>query len=178
MGGWNAYLDRGEKLIWEGAPLPGMRFKPSDIFISLFGTFFFAFALFWTGMAMAVPSNMGGFDLLFPFFGLPFMVVGAYMMFGRFFWEAYVRGKTRYALTSKRAIVAQSAWRRTLKSYPIDADTRIEFQPGDAATLYFAQETKRGRKGATYTVKHGFEYIRNGDEVYRMMRQIQQRETS
>ena len=35
--GWDAYLDRGEKLLWEGAPRAGLRFRASDIFLSGFG---------------------------------------------------------------------------------------------------------------------------------------------
>jgi len=175
-GGWDTYLDRGEKLLWEGAPKPGLRFKPSDLILSVSGGFFFAFSVFWISMASTMPSGMVGFDLLFPLFGVPFVAVGAYLMVGRFFWEAHVRSKTRYALTTKRGIIARSAWGRTLKSYPIDDDTRIEFLPGETATLYFAREEKRGSKGARYTVQHGFEYIADGDEVYRLMRRIQQGE--
>ncbi len=177
-GGWDAYLDRGEKLLWEGAPLPGLRFKPSDIFISLFGAFFFGFAVFWISMASSMTSGMGGFEILFPLFGLPFVAVGAYLMIGRFFWEAFVRTKTRYALTNKRGIVAKSAWGRSLKSWSITRNTEIEYLPGPAATLYFAKEEKRGSKGSRYTVKKGFEYIPDGDAVYRLMRQVQQGEVS
>jgi hypothetical protein len=177
-GGWHIYLDRGEKLLWEGAPLPGLRFKPSDLFLSIFGAFFFGFAVFWIGMASSMGGGMSGFEMIFPLFGLPFVAVGAYLMIGRYFWEAHVRTKTRYALTNKRAIVAKSAWGRSLKSWPINSSTQIEYQPGSAATLYFAKEEKRGSKGSRYTVKKGFQYIPDGDAVYRLMRQVQQGEVS
>ncbi|MEM0988588.1 MAG: aspartate carbamoyltransferase catalytic subunit [Pseudomonadota bacterium] len=177
--GWDPYLDPGEKVLWEGAPEPGLRFKLSDIPLSLFGCLFGGFAIFWIAMATSMSGGItrGPGAIIttgFPLFGLPFLAVGAYFAFGRFFWAAYVRGKTRYALTNKRGIIASSAISRKLTSYPIDADTAIEFQPGAAATLYFAAEEKRGNKGRRYTVKHGFEYIRGGDEVYRLMRQVQQ----
>jgi hypothetical protein len=170
-------LDRGEKLLWEGAPRAGLRFRGSDIFLSLFGCFFFAFAVFWMYMASGAMGAPGGIGLVFPLFGLPFVAVGFYLMVGRFFWDSFVRSKTRYALTNKRAIVASSAWGRKLRSWPIHAGTRLEFEPGDEATIWFAEEVKRGSKGRTYTTKHGFEYVEGGDELYRLMRRVQQGES-
>lgn len=174
--GWDHYLDRGERLLWEGAPAAGIRVRASDIPISLFGLFFFGFAVFWIYMASDAASIPGGFGYIFPLFGTPFLLVGAYLLFGRFFWNSYVRSRTRYALTDKRAMSASSAWGRKLKSWPINSNTRIEFEPGDLATIWFAEEIKRGSKGRTYTTKHGFEYIEGGDEVYRTMRKVQQGE--
>lgn len=177
--GWAPYLDRGEKLIWEGNPAAGLRFRASDIVQSVFGLFFLGFSLFWVYMASSITRDApgpAGFGLIFPLFGLPFVAVGAYLVFGRFFWRSYVRGRTRYALTDKRAIIATNAFGRKLKSYPITADTRLEFEPGPEATIWFAEEMRRGNKGRRYTVKKGFEYIHDGDEVYRLMRRVQQGE--
>ena len=174
--GWDTYLDRGEKLLWEGAPRAGLRFRGSDIFLSLFGSFFFLFAVFWMYMASGAMDAPGGIGIVFPLFGLPFVAVGFYLMVGRFFWDSFARSRTRYALTNKRAIVATSAVGRKLKSWPILSGTRLEYEPGDEATIWFAEEVKRGSKGRTYTTKHGFEYIEGGDEVYRLMRRVQQGE--
>lgn len=175
--GWGPYLDRGEKLVWEGAPAGGIRIRPSDLFQSLFGLFFLGFSVFWVYMAATMGGGAPGpFGVIFPLFGLPFVAVGIYLVAGRFFWKAYVRGRTRYALTDKRAIVATNAFKRTLKSYPINAGTKIEIEPGPETTIWFAEEERRGQKGRRYTVKKGFEYIADGEEVYRMMRRMQQGE--
>ena len=173
-GGWAPYLDPGEELLWEGRPNTGLRFKASDIFLSLFGVVFGGFALFWIFMAASIGSGApGAISTAFPLFGLPFLVIGAYLAVGRYFWDSYVRGKTVYALTSKRGIIARSAFGRSLKSYPIRRSTEIEYQPGEEATIYFGKDEKRGKNG-TYTVKRGFEYFEGGDKVYRLMRAIQQ----
>ena len=155
-------------------PPSAPRFKPSDIFISLFGVAFFAFAVFWIWMASTIGADApGAISTVFPLFGLPFVLVGAYMMAGRFFWDSYVRSKTRYALTNRRGIIARSALGRSLKSYPVEHKTRIDYRPGPEATILFAEEERRGKNGR-YTVKRGFEYIPDGDDVYRLMRAIQQ----
>ena len=177
--GWGPYLDRGERILWEGAPVRGIRVRGADIGKSLFGLFFFSFAVFWVYMASSMSRGgpgPAGFGLIFPLFGLPFVAVGAYLLFGQYFWKAYVRSRTRYALTDKRAIVATNALGRKLKSYPIGEGTRLEYEPGQEATIWFAEEERRGQKGRRYTVKHGFEYVEDGDELYRLMRRVQQGE--
>lgn len=173
-GGWAPYLDPDETLLWDGAPVPGLRFRITDLAKSVFGAFFFGFAIFWMWGA----SGFGKFDapgpfMLFPLFGLPFVAVGGYLMFGHYFWSAWVRGRTRYALTDRRAFIAKRGLRRSLKSYPIHADTQIDYEPGPEATIWLAQETRRGNKGRSYTVKKGFEFIADGDAVYRIVRDIQ-----
>ncbi|MEM9139721.1 MAG: aspartate carbamoyltransferase catalytic subunit [Pseudomonadota bacterium] len=180
---WERYLDRDEKLVWEGEPSAGIRVRGADILQSVFGLFFGGFAIFWVTMASGMSAGRsfqsGGIDMfatVFPLFGVPFILVGAYMVFGQYLWKAYVRGRTRYALTNKRAIIAKSALGRSLKSWPIDGTTRLELQPGREATIWFAEEQRRGSKGRRYSVKKGFEYIPDGEEVYRLMRRIQQGE--
>ncbi len=172
-GGWAPYLDPDERLLWEGTPRAGLRFKASDAFLSFFGAVFFGFSAFWIAMAGWLSGDDGAMGILFPLFGLPFLLVGAYLMAGRFFWDSYARSRTRYALTSKRGIIAKEALGRSLKSYPIRDDTEIDYQPGPEAIIYFGKQVRRGKNG-TYVTNHGFEYIQGGDEVYRLIRAVQQ----
>ena len=46
----------------------------------------------------------------------------------------------------------------------------------EEATIWFAEEERRTNKGRRYTVKHGFEYIPDGDKVYRLIRDVQHRD--
>ena len=77
--------------MWQGEPAGGLRFRASDIFTSLFGLAFFSFAIFWITMASSMTSRRSfnsfssGPDLVFqffPLFGIPFVLVGAYLLFG------------------------------------------------------------------------------------------------
>ncbi len=175
-GGWAPYLDEGEKLLWTGQPEPGLRFRGANVVKSVFGLFFLGFSVFWVVMAMTITGAgagaFGTMGLVFPLFGLPFVAVGLYLVVGHFFWEAYVRKHTRYALTGKRAFIATAVFGRKLKSYPVTKSMPLEFEPGPPDTIWFAEEDRRGSKGRRYTVKRGFEMIADGDEVYRLIRRI------
>ena len=169
--GWVPYLDPDEEILWTGQPLPGLSFKPSDILLSGFGLFFFSFAVFWTFMASGAGAAGGIIGYVFPLFGIPFILVGGYLLFGRFFWEAYVRSKTRYALTNRRAIIAKSALNRSMTSHPITATSEIEIVVGPPDTVNFATRFVRSKNGG-HDVPVGFERIEEGMTVYNILRQI------
>lgn len=173
---WEAYLDPGERLLWEGEPAKGLRINGAAITKSLFGIPFLAFALFWTyGASDSFSTFLAptlGFKTFFPMFGILFILVGLYMLVGQYFWGAYKRGRTRYALSDKRAFIASQAIRKELNFYPIKAATEVHMKPGTETSIYFAVRIYRSKNGAR-RVPLGFEYISDGEEVYRLIRQIQ-----
>lgn len=170
--GWAPYLDDGENLLWVGAPTPGLSVQAADLPKSAFGLFYLGFAIFWTVLASAGAAKGGGlFAMAFPLFGIPFMVVGAYILFGRFFFDAYRRRKTRYALTDRRAIIASSALRRSMTSYPATSFTAIELQEGPPDTINFATRSVRKKRGYR-DIPVGFERIKDGAHVHRVLRRI------
>ena len=46
----------------------------------------------------------GGPDWLFRLWGLPFLIIGIYIMLGRFFHDAYIRKSLFYAVTDQRIL--------------------------------------------------------------------------
>lgn len=90
-------LGSDEYPLWQGKPEKGHIFSASDLFLIPFGLFFLGFALFWTWMA----SSAGGF---FGLFGIPFILVGFFLSFGRFFSTAFLRKKSSYIITNKRIL--------------------------------------------------------------------------
>lgn len=179
---WDDYLDPGERLLWTGAPVTGLRFTPGAIATSFGSLFLLAFAVFWTaGAGMGIWSgewrNADGFLALFffafPLFGLPFIAVGLYGVVGHYFTDARKRARTRYALTTRRALIAVDGRERLLRSWPIAPGTVIDFHPGPEASIRFATEVHVDSEGDKTHTRTGFELIPDGDTVMRLIRQIQ-----
>ena len=81
------HLNQGESLLWTGTPKKGILFNSGDLFLIPFSIFWCGFAIFW----MYGASEGGG---IFALFGIPFVVIGLYLLFGRFFLEAAQRANT------------------------------------------------------------------------------------
>ncbi len=105
-------LVEGEKILWQGQPDASKFFTATDIFYVPFSLLWGGFALFW---------NVGVWTSNAPFFfrlwGLPFLVVGAYMIFGRFVYKWWRKRHTYYAVTDKRLLVLTTGMRHNLESF-------------------------------------------------------------
>jgi hypothetical protein len=181
---WQDYLDPGERLLWTGAPVTGLRFryKRPGTPPLWFAMFFLGFSVFWIAGVIgsggsAPPGEDGGSSaaghFAFALFGLPFLGVGVYMTFGHYWYDAWIRARTRYALTDRRALIARNGLRRELKSWPISPDTAIDYLPGDPASIRFATETTRDSEGGVVQTRTGFEMIPDGATVYSLVRDVQ-----
>ncbi len=94
-----SYLTPGEAILWKGKPGKGHLVTSQDVFMIPFSIFWCGFAIFW--LVTAVSS---GAPVFFWAFGIPFVCVGLYLVFGRFIWTAYIRKKTNYVVTNKKII--------------------------------------------------------------------------
>ena len=95
-------LNRGERVLWTGAPPQGMRFTAADLIVVPFSLFWTGFAVLWEWLALTT-----GAPAYFPLFGIPFVLIGVYLLVGRFFSDASARARTEYAITSERAIIVR-----------------------------------------------------------------------
>jgi len=168
---WEDYLDTDEKLLWKGAPAKGLRLSGSGLVLSFFGFFFLAFALFWIGMAASMNGG-SGMEAVFPLFGVPFVLIGLWLVAGHWFFDAYKRKHSRYALTNKRALIARTVYGRRMERYPIERSNQIRLISGKLDTVYFAQKTYRSKNG-TQVKNIGFRFIHDGQAVYDLLRKVQ-----
>jgi hypothetical protein len=116
-------LDAGESLIWAGSPKRGVLLRPTDALMIPFSLLWGGFAFFWE---FGVVTS--GAPLLFRLWGVPFVLVGIYLIFGRFFADARVRASTVYGLTNRRAIIVSGVFARTTSSLPLRTITDISVQ--------------------------------------------------
>lgn len=100
------FLTSGERLIWAGQPLGGFRLRAHDFFLIPFSLLWGGFAFFWE--FMAITSTPGDAPLVrgfFALFGLPFVLIGIYLIVGRFWVDARMRARTYYGITNERVII-------------------------------------------------------------------------
>jgi hypothetical protein len=109
-------LTLGERVLWTGRPLGGLRFGNRNPFEALLGIFFFGFAVLWIYGASGAMKSGNPEGIFFPLFGIPFLLIGAYVAFGRYFLEAYVRKYVEYAVTDQRVIIRSGIFSRSTQS--------------------------------------------------------------
>lgn len=175
--GWAPYLDDGETLLWEGSPTEQLfLLGQADAMLIPFSLVWGGFALFWNLSAWGM-----GAPFFFKLFGLPFLVIGAYMIIGRFFVDQHIRRNTVYALSDRRAFIATSAFGRRLREMTVSKHTQLTFMPGQTTTLILgppasqraSRDMRRMGQWHGASGEFAFRAIKDGDAVYRMLRDIQ-----
>lgn len=91
------HLSGSEHIEWVGRPDPTKRFTPADRYLVPFSLFWGGFAIFWL---VGATASGGAFGL----FGIPFVLIGLYFIFGRFIYKANRKRRTVYAVTDRRVL--------------------------------------------------------------------------
>lgn len=118
------YLQKDESLLWVGKPKQGVQLKTSDIFVIPFSILWLGFAVFWTVGA----TKSGG--VLFGLFGIPFVLIGLMIAFGRFTIDSYRRKNTVYGLTESRVIIRSGIFSVSVTSRNIHLQEQISLTEG------------------------------------------------
>jgi hypothetical protein len=99
-------LEVSESLLWSGQPRNGIVFRSSDVLLIPFSIMWGGFAIFWETSVIAQGRKGGGpMSLFMVLWGIPFVLIGLYMIFFRFIVDARRREHTCYGLTDRRAII-------------------------------------------------------------------------
>ncbi|KPF91317.1 hypothetical protein IP87_21080 [beta proteobacterium AAP121] len=173
-----AELAAGEQVIWSGQPKQGLKLLAADAFGIPFSLFFAGFSVFW--MHGAAQS---GASLSFILFGLPFVLVGVYLVIARFFVEAKQRSTTFYAVTPERIIICSGLLSRTTKSLPLRTLQDLSLSEGSdgSGTITFGAQnpmasafgTMPGWPGTEQYLGPRFDLIPQARSVYESIRKAQ-----
>jgi len=127
-GPFPARLLDDERILWSGRPAGGIRFTARDSL--MWG----GFAIFWE--TVVIRSNAPGF---FRLWGVPFVLAGLYLIFGRFFVDAWLRGKTRYAVTNRRILIVRSGTFGKMTSLSLERlpDMQLNERADGSGTIRF-----------------------------------------
>ena len=125
---FQAYLTSGERILWSGQPKQGIAFNRFDLIAVPFSFMWGGFAIFWNyGVWTSFPDTGGVDDWFFKLWGLPFLAVGLYLMVGRFFYDAWVRKRSLYAVTNQRVLILRRSGSSKLTSREIRSLPMLEF---------------------------------------------------
>ncbi len=181
-------LGSGERLLWSGQPRTGIRFRAADFALIPFSIFWCGFAIFWECMALRIPRGGSGpaalASYVFPLFGLPFVLIGLYLLVGRFFFDAWKRGRTFYGVTDERILIVSGVFSRTTTSKDLGTlgETTLKERPDGSGTLLFGRTgyLPVGQWEQPGTPQHmariappAFEMIEEARSVYEIVRNAQ-----
>lgn len=130
-------LTGGERLLWSGRPAQGLLFTLHDLFLVPFSILWCGFAIFWETSVMAANA-----PLLFKLWGVPFVLVGLYFVFGRFLVDAWLRSGTIYGVTDRRVLILRAAPFHSFISLDLVGLLDIRLRRGLAGrgTIQFGEE--------------------------------------
>ncbi len=170
-------LSSNEQLLWHGRPQLGLLLRAADAFLIPFSLMWGGFAIFWEASVV-----IGGAPFFFMLWGIPFVLVGLYLIVGRFFVDARQRSKTYYGVTDERAIIISGLFRRSVKSLNIDTLTDValtEKTDGSGTiTLGPTPPWHNLMGGSNWPGSHqhavpSFEMIDDARQVYEILRKSQ-----
>jgi hypothetical protein len=173
---WDSYLQPGERILWEGAPLPGIRNRGRLVFLSLFGLPFLLGGIFGTVVSLRHIFWLGevGIGLVTLAVSAVVGLVGYALVVHQWTEAATAHRSTRYAVSTRCAYIARQGRKRALECYPILAKTALEVEHCQGYdNVWFHTRIEDGSEGGLSTSRIGFEGIRDGTEAYRHLRSIQ-----
>jgi hypothetical protein len=179
------FLLPGEKVLWAGAPRGGLALTARDVFLVPFSLLWGGFAIFWEWGALS-----GKAPFPFALFGVPFVLIGLFLIVGRFFADAWLRSRTSYALTDRRVLIMRSGGWSAFKALNLDRlpEATLSGAGEGRGTIRFGAEARLwGAQG----YGNGFAYwvpaldptpqfllIENAPVVFAMVQQRSQRGAS
>jgi hypothetical protein len=124
----------GEKVLWSGQPKQGLLLTWFDWIAVPFGILWVGFAAMFGVIALA---NGGPADAIIT--AVFFVGFGSLLFFGRFVADAWIRRKTFYATTDRRALIIRQWPSRALISLDLKqtADFRLYENRGQRGTISF-----------------------------------------
>ncbi|MES2221287.1 MAG: hypothetical protein V4587_10015 [Acidobacteriota bacterium] len=141
----------GESLLWAGQPLRRVLFHRSDWMMIPFSLLWGGFALFWEyGVSghfdQPRPTHHTGAMNFMSLWGIPFVLIGQYLIWGRFLYVAWRKARTFYGVTNKRVLVLGKSWNRSLSDGYLKGLTSVTLttRPDGVGTIEFAPEPETG----------------------------------
>jgi hypothetical protein len=186
----DGFLDPGENLLWSGQPKQGVRLQASDWFAIPFSIFWCGFVFVWEAMALGIgfgvhaqnaPRGAAWLAWIFPLWGVPFVVIGVYMLVGRFFVDAMRRTKTWYGITNRRLIIYKALFTSNVTSYDFETLTNLQLieRKDNSGDIVFGTPVVNDNLANSfgqrrrYAATPGFYLLPSARQIYNQIREVQ-----
>jgi hypothetical protein len=169
-------IGANERLLWSGQPRQGLMLRPADALLIPFSLMWGGFAMFWEAMVVRT-----GAPFFFKLWGIPFVLVGLYLIVGRFFADARQRARTIYAVTNERVIIVSGLFRETVTSLNLHmlSDISLSDKSDGSGTVSLGPSSpygwfaSSGWPGGRQYMPPALEGIPGARAVYETIRQAQ-----
>ena len=179
-------LTSGESILWAGQPSTSVIFHKEDALMIPFSLFWGGFAIFWEAAVSGIRwTQVNGRWPLGMIWGIPFVLIGQYLIWGRFFYTAWLKKRTYYAVTNQRVIVVQDGWKRKMASSFIDSLPSLIKEGGSngIGILRFGQTQPSWNNRRGFVAWNGlnigdvptFVDIEDVDSVYRLISDLREK---
>jgi len=174
-----SHIDNDETLIWTGKPKQGITFKSSDLFMIPFSLMWGGFAILWEYTVISTDAHF-----ILKIWGIPFVLIGLYMIFGRFFFDSASRKNTIYGMTENRILIKSGVFKKSIKSLNIKTlnDITLIEKSNGSGTIFLGSEngfngifSGSGWSDSNEKMVHALEMIENVRKVYRQITDLQKK---
>lgn len=177
----------GEEILWSGKPESKSGFSIGNVFLIFFGIIWLSFSLFMEYNAIMVYIETG--FIIMALFGLPFVFIGFFLLFGLPLYAKKKKKSVYYAVTNKRLIIVNlSKKSKNVQTEFIKDLKGINkiIRKNGIGTIVFGNNPALAYMGANYTVNtYGNNYgnyygaicpvfydIKDVEKVYRIVHEI------
>jgi hypothetical protein len=166
-----------EKLLWVGQPRQGLLLRSADAFLIPFSLLWGGFAVFWEASVVRT-----GAPFFFKLWGVPFVLVGVYIVLGRFFVDARQRRRTFYGVSNQRVIIVAGLFGRSIQSLDLGSlpGLSLDERTSGQGTISFGtgQWPYAWMQGTGWPTGRGryapcFDSIADARQVYELIRRAQ-----
>lgn len=118
------HLSGKEQILWASRPKQGVQLRTADKYMIPFSLLWCATVVLWEWFTL----GMGELGTTMAWLGIPFMLIGLYLLLGRFFMDAFTRRHTFYAISPKKILVKTGKWNISTDIFPLKTILRITLE--------------------------------------------------
>lgn len=162
---WAEVLEDDERLLWQGRP--GIGIVVSTFQYLVMATFLLSVTNIYYFSGGPPEKHALAVNL---FYIAYFVSIVLYVL-----WPSFVRSRSRYAVTNKRALIAMNKpfAQAQITSYPAQNWTPLVLTDKHPSNLYFTSRELFALRAANRHKKVGFEQISDGNDVHKVMQDVQ-----